>query len=177
MKHTFTIIAVIILIVVGSVLFLKSANAPAEQGMGTGDASVTPAGTPADQDASSALTGIGSSSGAETPAQPQEITSAVEKKQQIRFQCDGRKEINAIRYIGGTQPRIDITLTDFGTQEKGVENESRSLTLNQIPTASGVLFTNADKTIILKGTEDTAQLIENGVSVFKNCSFVSSSNL
>jgi hypothetical protein len=177
MKHTFTIITVIILIIVGSVLFLKSANAPTDQEIRTDGVSVNDTEINVGRDTSSTPAELGSSTSTGEVTEPQEITSAIEKQQQIRFQCDGRKEISAIRYIGGKQPRIDVTLTDFGDQEKGVENESRTFTLNQIPATSGILFTNADKTITLKGTQDTAQLIENGVSVFKNCTYVTSTNL
>lgn len=169
MKKKTILIIVALLIIIGFVFLAKSANAPTLSPLGDAN----DIGTTTGAGNASSTNGAALSTTTKVTIIPA-ITSDKEVQRDINFSCKDKKAIEAKVYIGGKNPRIDINLVDYAAGVNGVQNESRSFTLPQVPVAEGVRYVSKDGAVVFSGLGDDAFIEENGKPIFFSCVFLNS---
>ncbi len=171
MKNKLIIALVIVLIAVGIIVYVKRVatppvTAPIIDSTAIGTSTLSHLGNGAT--ASTSATAAGNN-----PNLVQNATTTASTKEQTAgfiFSCDAEKSINVTLYIGGKDPRADLTLIDNTKNPDGTPNESRRIILKQrAAAATGVKYATDKETIVFTSEGIKAQLVENGRIIFRNC--------
>lgn len=104
-------------------------------------------------------------------------TNSKEQKASIVFMCDNQKSIEGLAYVGGSNPRMEVSLIDYAEGVKGIPNETRKFLLQQVPAEfNAAKYATRDGSIVLTTVDDDeTHLYENGKEVFKKCRYTTSS--
>ncbi len=93
----------------------------------------------------------------------------IEQIAEVGYTCADSKHIIAYVYLGGKDPRADITLIDNAKNEDSTQGENRRIILKEREAKLGTRHSTDGESIVFTTNNYEAKIIENAKSLFKNC--------
>lgn len=93
----------------------------------------------------------------------------IEQVAEVAYSCNDSKKIIAYVYLGGKDPRADITLIDNAKSEDNIQGENRRIILKERDAKYGTRHSTDGESIVFTTNNYEAKVIENAKLLFKNC--------